>query len=155
MKTGNPIKFGIDEALNPAHFQRKSSTWYRYLDETILVVNLQKSNFGKQYYINLGIFAKDLRGDPDDKRDPKESDCHIRIRLDALEPADQDRLRLLLNLEDNSIDAAERQQGIAIAVARTALPFLIQCSTRQSIRYADSIGKLSGAIVHKSIREKD
>jgi hypothetical protein len=153
MKTENELKLGVDEALKGAEFRRKSSTWYRDLHETVLVVDVQKSNFGEQYYVNLGVLVKGLPVPDGGKLPPKENQCHIRLRIEALKHDEEDQLKQILNLEDGSIGAADRKQGIARAIVRIALPFLMQCSTRAGIKDADRQGQLDSALVHKSIRD--
>lgn len=153
MKTDNVIKLGVDDALKGAHFRRKSSAWYRDLEETVLVVDVQKSNFGEQYYVNLGVLVKGLPANHGGKLPPKENQCHIRVRIEALKPDEEEQLKRMLNLEDGSIGVAERQQGIAGAITRIALPFLTQCSTRAGIRDAGARGQLDPALVHRTIRD--
>ena len=153
MKTENELKLGVEEALKGVQFRRKSSTWYCDLDETVLVVDLQKSNFGEQYYVNLGVLVKGLPASQAGKLPPKENECHIRLRIEALKHDEEERLKQLLNLEDGSIGAVDRKRGIASAITRIALPFLVQCSTRAGIRDAHRQGQLDSALVHKSIRD--
>jgi hypothetical protein len=154
MKTDNAIKLGIEKALKDAQFQRKSSTWYRDLEETVLVVDLQKSNFGQQYYVNLGVMVKGLPANHGGGNlPPKENQCHIRVRIEALKPEEEDQLKGMLNLEDGSIGVVERQERIAGAIKHVALPFLNQCSTRAGIRDADRRGQLGPALVYKSVRD--
>lgn len=153
VKTDNAIKLGVDEALKDVQFQRRASTWYLNLAETILVVDIQKSSFGAQYYVNLGVLVKGLAEDHGSKLPPREHQCHIRTRIEALKPEEEEQLRRLLNLEDASIGADERQRGIAAAIRRIALPFLTECSTHAGIRSAEGRGHLAPALVHRSIRD--
>jgi hypothetical protein len=152
MRTESPIKLGIDSTLLSEGFQHKAGTWYREREESILVVNLQKSNFGEQYYINLGVLLKGPQA-VNIRLPPKEHECHVRLRVEAATPAEEQALTSLLNLEDWSIDAADRERRVQALIAARALPFLLQCSTRDGLRQAHRDGKLSGAVVHKAIRE--
>lgn len=153
MKTENVIKLGVQDALKDAQFQRKASVWYRDLEETVTVVDVQKSNFGEQYYINLGVLVKNVPPTHGAKVPPKENQCHIRVRIEALKPNEAEHLKRILDLEDTSISAIERRHATARAIADIALPFLIQCSTRASIRHAAAQGRLVPALVHKNIRD--
>ncbi|MGK3960550.1 DUF4304 domain-containing protein [Sorangium sp. So ce118] len=153
MKTENPIKLATDAALRDVHFLRKSGIWYRETEETVLVVDVQHSNFGQQYYINLGIFVKGLSQKPT-RLPPKENECHIRLRLESLMPEAEEQVRqVILNLENESIELIDRQQRILELVASVAVPFLCKCSTRTGICEANRNGQLDAAIVHKSVRE--
>jgi len=153
VKTDNVIKRSVDEALKGVEFLRKSNTWYRDLEETVLVVDLQKSNFGEQHYINVGVLVKGLATRYNGKLPPKETDCHIRARIEGLEPNAEESFRQLLDLEDKSVGASERQQRIEKAIADVVLPFLLRCSTRAGIRDAHIQGHLERALVNKSVRE--
>lgn len=153
MKTENEIKLGIDEAVKEAGFLRKSTNWYREMNETILVINLQKSNYGDQYYINLGILVKDLPAYPGSKPQPKAHQCHIQMRMGSEEPAEEKHLEQLLNRDDKTIASIDRRLGIKQAIRLIALPFLDQCSTVDGIRNAYSQGKLDRAAVFKTVRD--
>lgn len=153
VKTDNPIKLAVEAALKSAAFRRKSNTWYRELEETIITLNVQKSSFGEQYYVNLGVFVKGL-AQVRSEVPPGEHECHVRLRLESLTP-DRERYvqQVVLNLEDGSIGAAERQQRIHRLIEEVALPFLLQCSTGAGIREAERQGRLHSALVHKGVRE--
>lgn len=66
----------IGKPLKAAGFKKKANTWFLNNDETIAVLNLQRSSYGPQYYINVGLWLKPL-GEVDI---PKEHHCHIRCR---------------------------------------------------------------------------
>lgn len=152
MKTESPIKLGINSVLLSEGFQHKLGTWYRDQEESILVVNLQKSNFGEQYYINLGVLLKGPQA-ATVRLPPKEHECHVRLRVEAATPAEEQALTALLNLEDRSIDAADRERRVRALMADQALPFLLQCGTRAGLQEAHRDGKLKSAQVHKAVRE--
>lgn len=154
MKTDNEIKLGINDALKEEGFYRKSTTWYREMNETLLVVNLQKSNFGDIFYINLAIEVKTLPAYPGSKPPQKAHQCHIQVRIDSVEPAEDEQIKRLLNLEDATIPSIDRRRGIKQAVVRIALPLLTQCSTIDGIRIAYSQGKLEHAAIFKSVRDE-
>ena len=53
----------IDRIANKNKFEKAFNGWYKSSDESIITINLQKSSYGKNYYMNLkiyiqGIFAK-------------------------------------------------------------------------------------------------
>ncbi len=51
----------FDNILKPNGFKRKGNYWRLDGDELIKIVNLQKSQWGNQYYINYGFDFKDLQ----------------------------------------------------------------------------------------------
>jgi hypothetical protein len=73
--TGKQLVTAIDGVLKP-DYSRKGSTWRRDYGEIIAVVNLQKSGFGDDFYLNLGVYLKDVG----DASTPTEAQCHIRWR---------------------------------------------------------------------------
>ena len=46
----------LDEVLSPLAPQKKGASWYMDGVENFTVLNLQKSNWGEQYYINIAAF---------------------------------------------------------------------------------------------------
>ena len=51
----NPIKLIIKDLMKSAGFRCKNNTWYRQCNDLIQSLNIQKSAWGDQYYINLGF----------------------------------------------------------------------------------------------------
>lgn len=49
----NPIKEIVKDSLKKAGFRCKRCTWYRQCNDLIQAINIQKSAWGNQYYINL------------------------------------------------------------------------------------------------------
>jgi hypothetical protein len=152
MKTSNPIKLGIESALK-ARFLRKGSTWYREFEETVLVIELQKSNYGDEYYVNLGVFVKSLTPTPV-KLPPREYKCHIRCRAESLISELEEYFRdVVLNIDAESLEPSERQQRVHDLIADVAVPFLLGCSTLAGIREAYQQGRLDSALIHWGVRE--
>ena len=50
---GNVTQQALDAFGTGAEVLKKSSTWYRSTDEVIQAVNLQKSQYGPSYYVNI------------------------------------------------------------------------------------------------------
>ena len=74
-------------------FIRKGTTLRRDQAETIAVVNLQGSQWGGRYYVNVALWLKTLGGDSDSL--PYEHQCHLRTRLGYLVPDERELLELL------------------------------------------------------------
>ena len=53
MAQPNLLSEAINRVLKLAGFKRNASTWYLGGAEIIHVVNLQRSSYGRQYYINV------------------------------------------------------------------------------------------------------
>jgi len=92
----NIIQTTFDDFAKESGFSKKSGSRYLRNDETLVVLNLQKSQYGLQYYVNIGLWLLALRA----AEYPKEHHCPIRTRLTRLVPtATEARLALLLDLE--------------------------------------------------------
>lgn len=74
--------------LKPIGFKRRGATWHRATDETIQVVNVQGSQWGPEYYLNIGTYLRALGAEAT----PPESRCHVRARIES---PDQDVDRLV------------------------------------------------------------
>ena len=116
----------LNNVLSLADYSKRDSTWYKNTPEVILVVNLQKSDFGGQYYINLGISFKAIQKE----QYPQENKCHIRMRLDNLTP-NRDETLNIFNLEKCS----ESQELLIIKVIQNvAVPWLEALITIEAIK---------------------
>lgn len=135
------VKRSMQACLHEHEFQRKGTTWYRDLPETILVVNLQGSRYGGESFINLAVWLKALGTN----NMPKENVCHIRKRLAGK------RLEAALELKDSELSDVEREQAIRSALERTGIPFLLACSSHPGLRKMLSQAKLRDAVVDKAV----
>lgn len=79
-KNIHPLAEVIDSILSRQDFQRKKKSWYLLNEETIEIVDLQKSDYGDSWYINLAIYLRSLGVE----KYPAEYKSHIRSRLEML-----------------------------------------------------------------------
>lgn len=136
----------LTSLLRPLGFRRERRNWRLDLPEMIQVVNLQRSQWGNSFYLNIGVFVKALQNEPDPVRNPakpSEMDCHFRVRLDNLLPgppvpptkisAEQIRLHELLDLEDRRIHPSTREAELRAMIEQRMLPFLELCRSEAGI----------------------
>lgn len=50
----------LDNLFKPFGFQKKGNKWYVESEELIKAINIQKSKFGDNYYLNYGFILKSL-----------------------------------------------------------------------------------------------
>ena len=124
------IEAAIASLLKPRGFQKKRSTWHRPQPEAVLVVNVQKSEWGPRLYVNLGVY---LRGLGQEER-PPEYKCHIRTRLDRV-LVDPNTFVDALDLESRLTDA-ERERIVGDAIVQGAIPWLEARETNLKARVA-------------------
>lgn len=140
----NPVREVLASVLKEGGFTRRSNSWYWSGDETILVVNLQKSAFGEQYYINLAVWLKRLG----DVQFPRENHCHLRLRVDSLSDEGAGTWdKELLNLKNESIAPDVRKERIAGLVRSAVLPFFEACKSFNGIVRLNDEGRLKYAAI--------
>jgi hypothetical protein len=104
------VQRAFDQFGQEAGFEKKSGSWYRRSDEVISVSNLQKSQYGQQYYFNQAFWLRQFG----DERSPKENKCHIRARLGSLLPDQSDAIAQLLDLDYQMPDEQRIEQLVGV-----------------------------------------
>ena len=122
--------------------QKRSGAWYRANPQTWTVVQLQKSQYGQSYYVNVGFWLR-VAGDD---HPPPEHHFHIRIRLNALLPDPGDEVEELLDLE-NGIPEPARRERLTQILRDMLQPFLERGSTLAGLRDMHKEGVFQGAAV--------
>ena len=144
------LKDAISDSLKSVGFVRKASTWYKENDETILVINLQKSQYGSRYYVNCAIALKSLGVEPF----PKERYCHIRFRIEeTISEDDRVKIQLILNLEDKTLSDKQRKEEMKRLIENFVLPRLDECSFQDGIAKSIRGGKMNNAMIHWKVME--
>lgn len=120
----------FDKVLRPEGFRRKADHWYRRTGELVQLVNLQKSPWGKQYYINIAWWLNDLGTE----QFPKEHRSHLRGRCNTFLSQDRRILDRLLDFEDLSRTAEERSACVADLFVGHVMPFLQRTKSLAGLR---------------------
>src|SRR5688572_9425442 len=63
--------------LKPLGFRKRRATWHRATPDTIQTINVQGSQWGPEYYLNVGTYLRALG----EETTPPEFRCHIRSRI--------------------------------------------------------------------------
>lgn len=94
----NIVLSAVNKIALAHSFQRKVSNWYVEHDDSVHLVNIQRSNFGKQFYINIAIW---LRNEDDlTLINFKENKAPVRCRVETIIPIEKIYyLRKVLDLE--------------------------------------------------------
>lgn len=140
----NPIMDALQRFLKDYGFSRKRNTWYRDHLEAIQVINLQKSQFGAQFYINCAIWPKTVGARPH----PVEYHCPIRARLDyfAKQLDRHDALVAALDLETD-LPPARREEIVLSLLETQALPALDRWSVHEHLKADFDAGLLNGVML--------
>lgn len=110
------------------------TNYYRNGTETICLLNLQKSSWGPQFYINAAVWFTRFGAE----RRPKEHKCHIRWRVDSTMEDEQSKaFTQALNLE-HPMPSEQRLSLIKDGVSAHGFEPLSRCGSEQAaLRVAD------------------
>jgi hypothetical protein len=120
--------------------EKKSGSWYGRSTEIISITNLQKSQYGLQYYVNQAFYFVSLG----DERFPKEHMSHVRMRLGVVPGIDPARLVHLLDME-YSIPETERVSELRTMLDDRLSPFNERASTVDGLRALRAEGAFRAA----------
>ena len=90
----NVVKTTFDQIAMTLGYAQKARTWYKRSEETIRVLELQKSQYDMKHYINMGVFVRSLEPE---KAFPKENECHVRGRAQSLNHTGREASTLALD----------------------------------------------------------
>jgi hypothetical protein len=126
-KSVKEIESGVSEVLCDLGFKKRGRSWYRVTDETVQVTNLQRSQWGEQYYLNFGILIRAL----DETRSPRPSQCHFVARL-AMLVSGRDPNDFVIDLE--KAEPQKKLKGTLQTLASVGKTFLEKCATLKGMR---------------------
>ncbi|TRC95815.1 DUF4304 domain-containing protein [Mesorhizobium sp. WSM4303] len=115
----------------------RAKNFYREWPETICVLNLQKSSWGPQFYINAAVWFTRLGPE----RRPKEYKCHIRWRVDSMMRDEQSKaFARALDLE-HPLPADQRHSLITTGVNTYGFGLLARCDSElAALQVAEECG---------------
>ena len=129
MSERNVIQSTFDDFAKASGAEKRSGSWYRRGVETIVVLNLQKSNYATRYYMNVALWLLPLG----DAEAPKENKCHVRSRLSQLVPHLGEQVDALLDLDMPIEDSTRREQLLGV-LREQLLPLMDGSSTIEGLR---------------------
>lgn len=135
--------------LAPHGFKKKGATWYLESDDVIGLVNLQSSNFGDQFYVNLAVWLKVLGDNPT----PKEHQCPVRTRLTSAFPDEQARFEQAFDFESESLSDTKRAEEISEIVNKWIIPFARKIQNLDSLKSAIDTDELRNAAISLKAKE--
>ena len=115
MSVRNLIQTTIDEFGRSLGGSKNSGSWYFTGPDAIAVLNLQKSQYGPRYYLNVGLWLLGVGA----ATNPKPTHCHVQSRLEELVPSDLRRnVELLLDLDYAIVDEERRTRLLGVLTAQ-------------------------------------
>ncbi len=148
MSKRSVIHEGLERFARGAGLEKKAGAWYRRGDEVVTVVDLQKSQYGAQYYVNLGFWLREFGGEPY----PKGAGCHISVRLEVLAPEERKRIARLLDLVVEMPDEQRIDELVALLRERL-LPLIERGSSVAGLRALLDEGALEAAAIRGPARQ--
>lgn len=134
----------ITSPFDEADFVKKGQSWYLDGEDAVIVVNLQKSNWADEYYVNIGIWIKALSSIDF----PKENQYHLLHRLERCFPEDRELIQQSTSLELSNLQALSKfTEFLKLRV----VPFLRDCTRKHKLREFMAAGKFRSGFVHKDV----
>lgn len=135
--TRNEVVRSVEDSLRDDGWRKSGPSWYKDGIDTLLVVNLQKSNHSNRYYLNLGVFVAPL---PTAR--PREELAPIHLRVERLPGSERFDPRHLLDLDSPSV-GVDRVIRIKRMMGELVLPALNVCQRLEDLE----VGGAGRAIV--------
>ena len=139
------FKKSIGIPLEKAGLQKRGQSWYLDGKDAIVFTNLQKSDWGALYYINIGIWLKSLG----DSSLPNENKCHIGFRAESIFPEKRELLFLGCSLDNST---PEMLSELSEFVKMQLVPFLYDCVDLDKLKKLVSKGILEKGLIMKEAR---
>lgn len=149
MSERNAVQRGFDRFGKEAGGEKKSGGWYWRGDEVVAVVDLQKSQYGLQYFVNVAFWLRALG----DERFPKSWKSHIQVRLGSLPGVDGDDVERLLDAESDLPDE-QRVDAVSALLVASVTPLIERGSSLAGLRALIDDGTLSAAAIRGPAQEK-
>lgn len=140
MSERNEVQRAFDEFSRLAGLEKQSGSWYCRCPEVVTVTNLQKSNYGRRYYINQGFWIRAYG----DEQFPKPQACHIQARLGSLVPDKAQIIDDLLNLA-HSLTEGDRTARILALLQAELEPLIRRGCSIEGLRVLAREGHFRGA----------
>jgi hypothetical protein len=140
------VQTAVAAVARAGGFKGGPRTWRKEVPLGLAVLNLQKSSWGPQYYINFGVYVRALGP----LTEPRAEQCHYSARAESTFSASEEwqpeRWEDLLNLECVESDEV-RQREIEMFLSEDVLPFMEQIGTDAGLRTAFAQGRLTQALM--------
>ena len=141
----------LSPVLRADGYERRGPSWYRSGAETTRVVNLDKSTYGQQFYVNLAVALRGLSPDPF----PAEHHCHVRFRLDEFVP-DKARLQTILDFDEVELESEIGPRALEVAqlIRECGLAWLASLGTEVGVRTFRATPSSRRGLVTKAARDR-
>lgn len=115
----------LDELLRPLGFKKKGNNWVFNGEEVNRIINIQKSQYGKSFYINYGYILRSLSLEG--------WVTHVEDRLGSYEKEKNKRIMDLLDLE-NDIEPEVRLLELKECISEQIIQEMRFVNTEEDVR---------------------
>lgn len=137
----------LSDELLPAGFRRKGSNWTKAGEDVVAVINLQKSNYDESYFLNLGFWLVELG----ENAEPKEEQCHVRTRADAVASSGSHSIGDLLTQGRTDLTKADHLARIREFTKTQLVPLVQEGLSKAGLK--KFIGRHDDLLVRQVARE--
>jgi hypothetical protein len=132
-ETQRDLEQAIAGILKPLGYTKRAAAWHRDRNQVVSVLNLQKSQWGDDWYLNLGVYLKALG----EESRPAEARCHVRCRAATLGTREMPR----------------DPTGVAALVDEVVVPWIEALSTERGVSEFLASERASVCFVHRHVWE--
>ena len=116
-------------------WEKKGHSVYFVAEEVGVVLNVQKSPYAEQHYINVGFWFRS----PEDSLRPKENKCPVGRRLERICP---DAHELIVASTDSQHSSPDRLSDLSEYLSTEVEPLLLSLLSKDALREAITSGRL-------------
>lgn len=140
------FKKAIADPFERVAYVKRGHSWYLDGEDSVIVVNLQKSDFGEEYFMNIGIWIKTLG----QALFPKQNQCHLSCRVERLFPEDQEMIWNGLSLDKANLQAL---LDLSEFISLKLIPFLNDCTQKHKLTEFMTLGRFKSGLISKEARD--
>lgn len=116
------------DAVRGLGFEKRKGTWYLRTPETILVLDLQKSQYSRRYYVNVGVWLQAI----EESQSPKSHQSHVVARLTQMVSNPEHVERLLS--ADSGLSKEEQAPELREVLTSVLSEVTAECATVAELR---------------------
>lgn len=150
--TKEDLKSSVNYILGKFGYKRKGWNWYAPDGDNLIAINLQKSNYGLQYYINLCCWPEGMT--IDGSPTPEERKFPIRVRAEGLFPSLSDDIKRYFDLENDLYADEERRNLIVELLSEHVCPFLKKIEDVPGLKSMIAAGRFKDALINRAAQER-
>jgi hypothetical protein len=119
----------FNELAQENGFERAYGMWFKEQDESLVCIDLQRSNYSHLYYVNINVYIQGLFG----KNFKKSKDLKFGAGGSAIHTGPPNKYAPALD-QENELTDLERKKMLEEMFSEYLIPFIKKISTRDGIK---------------------